>query len=99
MTIPLLQVENLRKYFPIRGGVLQRVVNNLKAVDGISFDVPLLRREFGPLLKKAAQVNIMHVFRGMELSGRHQKEEKTISLECVYLRTWCWELCGPGFQR
>lgn len=39
MTIPLLQVENLRKYFPIRGGVLQRVVNNLKAVDGISFDV------------------------------------------------------------
>ena len=39
MTIPLLKVENLRKYFPIRGGVLQRVVNNLKAVDGISFDV------------------------------------------------------------
>ena len=39
MTIPLLQVENLRKYFPIRGGVLQRVVNNLKAVDGVSFEV------------------------------------------------------------
>ena len=39
MTIPLLQVENLRKYFPIRGGVLQRIVDNLKAVDGLSFDV------------------------------------------------------------
>jgi oligopeptide/dipeptide ABC transporter ATP-binding protein len=39
MTIPLLQVENLRKYFPIRGGVLQRVVDNLKAVDGVSFEV------------------------------------------------------------
>ena len=39
MTIPLLQVENLRKYFPIHGGVLQRVVNNVKAVDGVSFDI------------------------------------------------------------
>lgn len=39
MSAPLLQVENLRKYFPIHGGVLQRVVNNVKAVDGISFDI------------------------------------------------------------
>jgi oligopeptide/dipeptide ABC transporter ATP-binding protein len=35
----LLAVKNLKKYFPIRGGVLNRVVNNVKAVDGISFDV------------------------------------------------------------
>lgn len=35
----LLEVENLRKYFPIRGGVLQRVVNNVKAVNDVSFDV------------------------------------------------------------
>lgn len=39
MTTPLLQVENLRKYFPIHGGVLQRVVNNVKAVDDISFSI------------------------------------------------------------
>lgn len=39
MSAPLLQVENLRKYFPIHGGVLQRVVNNVKAVDGISFEI------------------------------------------------------------
>lgn len=39
MTAPLLQVENLRKYFPILGGVLQRVVNNVKAVDDISFSI------------------------------------------------------------
>ena len=39
MTPPLLQVDDLRKYFPIYGGVLQRVTNNVKAVDGISFDV------------------------------------------------------------
>lgn len=39
MSEPLLQVENLRKYFPIRRGVLQRVVGHVKAVDGISFTV------------------------------------------------------------
>ena len=39
MNSPLLKVENLRKYFPIRGGVLQRVVNNVKAVDDVSFDI------------------------------------------------------------
>jgi oligopeptide/dipeptide ABC transporter ATP-binding protein len=39
MTTPLLQVENLHKYFPIHGGVLQRVVNNVKAVDDISFSI------------------------------------------------------------
>ena len=35
----LLEVENLRKFFPIRGGILQRVVNNVKAVNDVSFDV------------------------------------------------------------
>ena len=35
----LLDVKDLKKYFPIRGGVLNRVVNNVKAVNGISFDV------------------------------------------------------------
>jgi oligopeptide/dipeptide ABC transporter ATP-binding protein len=39
MNAPLLKVENLRKFFPIHGGVLQRVVNNVKAVDDISFDI------------------------------------------------------------
>lgn len=35
----LLQVEELRKYFPVHGGLLNRVVNNVKAVDGVSFHV------------------------------------------------------------
>lgn len=39
MTAPLLKVESLRKFFPIHGGVLQRVVNNVKAVDDVSFDI------------------------------------------------------------
>ena len=39
MSAPLLQVEGLRKYFPIRGGVLQRVVSEVKAVDDVSFEI------------------------------------------------------------
>ena len=34
---PLLKVENLVKHFPIRGGVLGRVVDKVHAVDGVSF--------------------------------------------------------------
>lgn len=35
----LLEVNNLRKYFPIRGGILSRVVANVKAVQDISFNI------------------------------------------------------------
>ena len=52
MTIPvnlatkdLLVVDNLKTHFPIRAGVLQRVVAHVKAVDGVSFAI----REGKPL--------------------------------------------------
>ena len=35
----LLEVEDLRKYFPVRGGVFGRKVGEVKAVDGISFSI------------------------------------------------------------
>jgi oligopeptide/dipeptide ABC transporter ATP-binding protein len=35
----LLEVRDLKKYFPIRGGLIQRTVNYVKAVDGVSFDI------------------------------------------------------------
>jgi oligopeptide/dipeptide ABC transporter ATP-binding protein len=35
----LVEVNNLVKYFPVRAGLLQRVVNHLKAVDDVSFIV------------------------------------------------------------
>ncbi len=38
-TGPLLEVKNLRKYFPIRGGIFSRVVANVKAVEDVSFNV------------------------------------------------------------
>lgn len=35
----LLQVDNLKKYFPIMQGLIRRHVGDIKAVDGISFDI------------------------------------------------------------
>jgi oligopeptide transport system ATP-binding protein len=35
----LLEIRDLKKYFPVRGGILRRVQNQVKAVDGISFSV------------------------------------------------------------
>ncbi|MGP7819203.1 ABC transporter ATP-binding protein [Niallia sp. 01092] len=35
----ILQAENIKKYFPIKGGVLKRTVGHVKAVDGISLNV------------------------------------------------------------
>ena len=37
--MPLLKVENLRTYFPVRTGVLQRVTSHVKAVDDVSFEI------------------------------------------------------------
>ncbi len=38
-TEPLLSVRDLRKVFPIRRGLFSRVVGEIRAVDGVSFDV------------------------------------------------------------
>ncbi|WP_018750417.1 ABC transporter ATP-binding protein [Paenibacillus sanguinis] len=35
----LIEVEGLKKYFPITGGVFQRTVGQVKAVDGVSFHI------------------------------------------------------------
>ncbi|MCF4151741.1 dipeptide ABC transporter ATP-binding protein [Dethiosulfovibrio sp. F2B] len=44
MSVPVeredfLRVENLKKYFPIRKGIFKKVVNHVKAVDGVSFSI------------------------------------------------------------
>ena len=39
MNEPLVQVRNLEKHFPVRGGVLQRTKGWVKAVTGVSFDI------------------------------------------------------------
>lgn len=35
----MLEVNNLKQYFPIKAGLMQRVVGHVKAVDGISFKI------------------------------------------------------------
>ena len=39
MSETILEVRNLKKYFPIRGGILLRQVAAIHAVDGVSFNV------------------------------------------------------------
>jgi len=39
MNAPLLQVKNLKKYFPLRKGVLSKTVGWVQAVDGVGFTV------------------------------------------------------------
>ncbi|WP_100009744.1 ABC transporter ATP-binding protein [Lentibacillus sediminis] len=35
----LLKVTDLKQHFPIKGGILGRTVNHVKAVDGVTFDI------------------------------------------------------------
>lgn len=35
----IIEVKNLKKYFPVRGGVLQRVVAWVQALDDVTFDI------------------------------------------------------------
>jgi oligopeptide transport system ATP-binding protein len=37
MAEKLLEVQNLKKHFPIKGGVLSKIVGYVYAVDGVSF--------------------------------------------------------------
>src|ERR671919_1837876 len=39
MAEPLLRVKNLKKYFPIRGGLFSREVARVHAVDDVSFEI------------------------------------------------------------
>ena len=37
MTEPLLEVKNLKKYFPVKGGILSKAIGYVYAVNGVSF--------------------------------------------------------------
>lgn len=39
MSQPLLEVKNLKTYYPIRRGVMRRTVGHVKAVDGVDFQI------------------------------------------------------------
>ncbi|MDE1455683.1 dipeptide/oligopeptide/nickel ABC transporter ATP-binding protein, partial [Bacillus paralicheniformis] len=35
----LLELKDVKKYFPIRSGIFQKKIGDVKAVDGISFSL------------------------------------------------------------
>ncbi|MBQ7795558.1 MAG: ABC transporter ATP-binding protein [Lachnospiraceae bacterium] len=37
--VPLLKVENMKKYYPIKGGIINHTIGHVKAVDGVSFEI------------------------------------------------------------
>jgi oligopeptide/dipeptide ABC transporter ATP-binding protein len=37
---PLIKVENLKTWFPVKKGLFSRTIGHVKAVDGISFEIP-----------------------------------------------------------
>jgi len=39
MSTPILEVKNIKKHFPIHGGIMYRKVGNVYAVDDVSFEV------------------------------------------------------------
>lgn len=36
---PLIQVEGLKKYYPVKGGIISHITEHVKAVDGVSFSI------------------------------------------------------------
>ena len=38
-TEPLLSVRGLKKHYPVKGGLLNRTLDRVHAVDGVSFDI------------------------------------------------------------
>ncbi len=40
MTEPILQVERLKKYFPVKGGVFSKTLDWVRAVEDVSFSIP-----------------------------------------------------------
>ncbi|WNC17661.1 dipeptide ABC transporter ATP-binding protein [Brevibacillus brevis] len=39
MRQPLVEIKNLKKYFPVRKGIFKRTVGHVKAVDGLDFSI------------------------------------------------------------
>jgi peptide/nickel transport system ATP-binding protein len=86
---PLLSVRDLEKHYPVRSGLLRRVTDHVKAVDGISFDV-----EAGEVVglvgesgcgKSTAATTLLHLeeptggsvrFRGETVADQSRSERK-----------------------
>jgi peptide/nickel transport system ATP-binding protein len=92
----LLEVSDLKVHFPIRKGVLQRVVGQVKAVDGVSLNIPQGRTlalvgESGcgkttlgkALLQLIEPIEGSVQFAGRELIGSDSREQR-VSMQMVF---------------
>ena len=94
----ILEVRNLKKYFPVRSEILKRQMGWIKAVDGVSFQV---RKEeiFGIVGESGCGKSTLGkailgiyrpnegevVFKGKLITGMPQKEAKRIRKELQYV--------------
>jgi len=80
---PLVQVRNLKKYFPIkRGIVFQRSAGAVKAVDGLSFDI---RR--GETLGLVGESGCGKSTAGRTLLGLYPATEGDVTIDGIDVRT------------
>lgn len=91
---PLLKVEGLRKYFPVRRGFLQRINGWIKAVDGVDVDIfrgktlglvgesGCGKSTIGRLILKLLELDGGRIlYKGQDISGLTQDEVKPLRKE------------------
>jgi len=91
---PLLKVEGLRKYFPVRRGFLQRIKGYIKAVDGVDVDIfrgktlglvgesGCGKSTIGRLILKLLELDEGRIlYKGQDISGLTQDEVKPLRKE------------------
>ncbi len=72
--IPLIQVRNLKKYYPVKGGIITHTTGYIKAVDGVSFSI-----EKGKTLGLVGESGCGKSTIGRQLVGLEKPTEGTIS--------------------
>ena len=71
-----VSVQDLRKYFPIKGGVLNRKIDDVQAVDGVSFDI-----QEGETLGLVGESGCGKSTLGFTLMGMHEATGGSITFD------------------
>ena len=93
---PILRVEDLKKYYPVKGGIITHKIGDVKAVNGVSFS--LNAGETLGLVESRAAENPLSAARSWDWNGRRPGK--------FFIREWIlarcgqrtWLRCGPSFR-